>query len=78
MFILAYSPVALQRLLGKPAIDKTDQKLLCFSKLLCLMFRVLPRLTPDGTGMVKLNHEDIQLCVRRKRQNTKSLLQARR
>ena len=59
MFILAYSPVALQRLLGKPAIDKTDQKLFCFSKLLCLRFRILPRLTPDDTGMVKLNYEDI-------------------
>lgn len=59
MFILAYRPVALQRLLGKPAIDKTDQKLLCFSKLLCLRFHILPRLTPDNTNMVKLNYEDI-------------------
>ena len=59
MLILAYRPVALQRLLGKPAIDKTDQKLLCFSKLLCLRFHILPRLTPDNTNMVKLNYEDI-------------------
>lgn len=59
MFILAYSPVALQGLFGKPAIDKTDQKLLCFSKLLCLRFSILPRLTPDDTGMIKLNYEDI-------------------
>lgn len=67
MFILAYRPVALQGLFGKPAIDKTDRKLFYFSKLPCLRFRISPRLTPDGTGMVKLNHEDIQLCVRRKR-----------
>ena len=59
MFILAYSPVALQRLFGKPAIDKTDRKLFCFSKLLYLRLRILPRLTPDGTGMIELNYEDI-------------------
>ena len=59
MFILAYSPVALQGLFGKPAIDKIRSKLFCFSKLLCLRFRILPRLTPDDTGMVKLNYEDI-------------------
>jgi hypothetical protein len=59
MFILAYRPVALQRLFGKPAIDKTDRKLFCFGKLLCLRFRILPRLTPDDTGMVELNYEDI-------------------
>lgn len=59
MFILAYRPVALQRLFGKPAIDKTDRKLFCLSKLLRLRFRILPRLTPDDTGMVKLNYEDI-------------------
>ena len=59
MFILAYSPVALQGPFGKPAIDKTDRKLFCFSKLLCLRLRILPRLTPDDTGMVKLNYEDV-------------------
>ena len=59
MFILAYKSVALHGLFGKPDIDKTDRKLFCFSKLLRLRFRILPRLTPDDTGMVKLNYEDI-------------------
>jgi len=68
MFILAYSPAALQRLFGKPAIDKIRSKTVLLQQAtVCLRFRISPRLTPDDTGMVKLNHEDIQLCVRRKR-----------
>ena len=59
MLILAYSPVALQRLFGKPAIDKIRAKTVLLQQVTVLRFRILPRLTPDNTNMVKLNYEDI-------------------
>ena len=59
MFILAYSPVALQRLLGKPAIDKIRSKTVLLQQVTVFKVSYFPRLTPDDTGMVKLNHEDI-------------------